>query len=112
MSTLSIVPNFDVLKDVRSCLRSRVVDVVSDQLRLKCREEALDDGVIPTIALSAHAADDARLTKLLLVGVARVLTSTVKYSKRLIERAELEAYKARTQPDGAPKPGRPKKQVK
>ena len=40
------------------------------------------------------------------------IPSIVKYSKRLIERAELEAYKSRTQPDGAPKPGRPKKQVK
>ena len=40
------------------------------------------------------------------------IPSTVKYSKRLIERAELESYKSRTQPDGTPRAGRPKKTSK
>ena len=47
--------------------------------------KALDDGVIPCV---------------------------VKYGKRLASRTDVEAYKARTQPDGAPRAGRPKKMVK
>ena len=49
-----------------------------DQLCLQGREEALRDGVVPAVADTAHAADDAAGRQLGSVELARVLTATVR----------------------------------
>src|SRR3954466_11792290 len=55
MCTLRVVEDLDVLEDVgaRSC--SRIEGALAHELLLQRREEALGDGVVPAVALAAHA---------------------------------------------------------
>ena len=59
MPATTVVEDFDVLEDRSAGLGATDVVVSVDEFRLERREEALRDGVIPAIALTAHAAEKA-----------------------------------------------------
>ena len=52
---MPVVEDLDVLEDFAASVRPRLERVVSDELLLERREEALGDGVVPAVALAAHA---------------------------------------------------------
>jgi hypothetical protein len=56
---VAVVEGLDVLGDGLTRLADRRPWSAMDEVLLQGREEAFDDGVIPAVALSAHAADDA-----------------------------------------------------
>lgn len=56
MQAFAIVEQLNVLKDLRSCLVSRLIIAVVNDLILQRTEEAFDHGVVIAVALAAHAA--------------------------------------------------------
>ena len=78
MSALAVVERLDVLEDRRSRFLSRLEDTKIHEFELQGRKEALDDGVVPTIAAAAHAAGDAAHVQQILVVLAGVLAPTVR----------------------------------
>jgi hypothetical protein len=77
MSSLRVVEHFDVVEDIGPCLLVGVVDPTLDPLPLQQLEEALDDGVVVTVAPPAHAADDPVHREKLLPLLAGKLTALV-----------------------------------
>src|ERR1700738_2551026 len=74
MQPLGIVEPLDVVADRGfGCVARRVAFVV-DQLDAQRGEEALSDGIVPTIALAAHAGNHSSDDERLAVIVARVPT--------------------------------------
>src|SRR5437868_15361946 len=57
--SLPVVEDLHVLEDCRACLCAGRPVATRDEFPFQCREEALGDGVVPAVAASAHAADDA-----------------------------------------------------
>lgn len=55
MAAIPIVKDFDVVKDVRSCQITRLVDAFLDTFLFQATKEGFGDCVVPTIATSAHA---------------------------------------------------------
>jgi len=72
MQPLPIIEHFDELEYLRPSLLPRVVIPVMDQLVLQRTEEALDDGVVVTVALATHAGHQALLGQHLLIRPARI----------------------------------------
>src|SRR5258706_3229560 len=60
MSSLAIIKHFDPFEDRLSRLLLRRVMLVVHQFRLQGAEEAFRDGVVVTVARSAHARFDLR----------------------------------------------------
>ena len=58
MPSLRVVEHLDVVEDIGSGLVMRGVDAPLDPLSLQQLKEALDNGVVMTVAAPAHAADD------------------------------------------------------
>ena len=87
MPATTVVEGFDVFEDRSTGLPATDVVVSVDELRLEGREEALRDGVIPAIALAAHAADDSAFAEPAPVVLARVLDAAV----RVMDEANLGA---------------------
>ena len=78
VATDTIVEHFDVLKCLVLGLRPGGEDGLVNELHLQRGEEALGHGVVPAIALAAHAAVDAVLPKRLLVVPGGVLDPPVR----------------------------------
>jgi hypothetical protein len=63
MTALSVIEHLNVLKDVLSrVFTGSVVPMVHEIARV-CPEEAFDTGIVPAVALSAHAGGDAVLAE-------------------------------------------------
>ena len=77
MASMAVVEDLDQLGDGARCLKLRAARDAIDELGLQRREEALGDGVVPAVALAAHAADDAGGDQRLAVVAARVLRAAV-----------------------------------
>src|SRR5450759_5037943 len=73
--TALVVEHFDVLEQL--VLRVTVTREVLAELALDRREEALHDGIVPTVATPAHAADDAARIEDVLIVRARVRAALV-----------------------------------
>ena len=78
MAPTGVVEGLDVLEDGGPGLASSDVVRAVDELGLERREEALRDGVVPAIALAAHAAVDAVFSKQLLIVPTGVLDAAVR----------------------------------
>jgi len=65
-----------------------------------------DDLITVPEIMEALGLSQARVWKALDDGT---IPCVVKYGKRLASKSDVEAYKMRTQPDGTPRVGRPKK---
>src|SRR6478672_6082597 len=77
MPSAAIVPDFNKLKQFAARLRTGGTHAVDEQLLGERREEAFDDRVIPTIPATTHAAGEAGLPQEVLIGVTRILDSTI-----------------------------------
>ena len=77
MQPVGVVKRFDVVCDGGSCFTEGRPGASVDKVFFQGRKEALDDGIVPTVASAAHAAADARVTEHRAVGVARILTAPV-----------------------------------
>ena len=73
MPPLPIVEELEILEELGARRRPSGPGHVVDQLDLQRREKALGDGVVPAIALTAHAADDPVVRQHPLVVAAGVL---------------------------------------
>src|SRR5436853_4360086 len=72
MQPLPIIEHLDKLEHLRTGFLPRVVIPVMDQLILERTKEALDHGVVITVALAAHAGHEALLGQDLLIGPAGI----------------------------------------
>ena len=70
-----VIKHFDVIEQLH--LRVPVALEVLAELALDRREEALHDGIVPTVAAPAHAADDAARLEDILIVLARVRAALV-----------------------------------
>ena len=61
METVTIIKHFDIPDYVTSCLISGFINDISDPFGFKGVEKAFHHGIVPAIALSAHAANNAVL---------------------------------------------------
>ena len=77
VSTLPVVKDLQILEYLSPCCGARSPAPVVFQLGFERPEEALDDGVIPTVAPAAHAALDSMLAQHGLILLARVLRPPV-----------------------------------
>src|SRR4029079_17533267 len=77
MRTLPIVEDLDVLEDLAARAGSRLEGLIAHQLLLQRREEALCNGIIPAISLSAHALAHAVAPEPSSERVARILAAAV-----------------------------------
>ena len=77
MSSSRVVEPFDVIIDISSCFVARPISASADSVVFHSREEALHNGIIVTLAGTAHAALDAVLNKQLLELLTRVLAALV-----------------------------------
>ena len=77
----SVVEDLDVLEDLASSLRSRVVPAEVLKLGLERTEEALRHRVVPAVALPAHACEDPALAELPAEFLAGVLAAA-SWNKR------------------------------
>ena len=78
MTTLPIVEHLDPLKDVLLGGFPRGVTLIVDEFFLQRAEEALDDRVVPAIALAAHGAGHLGVGEQSLVVAARVLHAAIR----------------------------------
>src|SRR6202451_285748 len=83
VSPLPIVEDLDVLEDLGAGIVAGVENVVADQLFLQCREEAFGHGVVPTVALAAHALTYPVSPEPTAEGVAGVLRAAVAMEDEL-----------------------------
>ena len=74
---LPVVVYLNVLKYSHGGFFSVLIRLVEKSLRLQCSEEALDDSVVPAVALSAHRGPDFVLRKFLSIVVRSVLAASV-----------------------------------
>ncbi len=59
MQSNAVVPHRDVLHNIGTGLRTRLVIPPVDPLRLQFPEETFNNAVIPTVSFSAHAPQNA-----------------------------------------------------
>src|SRR5437868_8081077 len=77
MQARAVIKPFDVVEDEQASLRARVESMMVQPLRLKRVKEALDDGVVETVARAAHAADHAVPIEDVLVARTGVLPAAI-----------------------------------
>jgi len=77
VSSFSIVPHFDELEDLSAGVLSSTEAVAVNELLLQRREEAFHRGVVPAVALAAHADHAAGLGEHFLIVRTRVLAPPV-----------------------------------
>ena len=77
VSALPIIEHFDILEDVLRRFGPRAVVPMVHKLTLERPEEAFDAGVVPAIALSAHAWRDAVSGEQLLVARSEILAAAI-----------------------------------
>jgi hypothetical protein len=77
MSPPSIVPVVDPRCDFALGFAPRVPVRIVDEFALEGGEKVHDDGVLPTIAFSAHTTDSPTAPEQLLIRVARVLNTSI-----------------------------------
>ena len=73
----SVVEYFDVLENRGARFGARREIFVMNQFRFQRTKEAFHDGVVPAVALAAHAANHAVFFQQRLVVTTGVLTSTI-----------------------------------
>jgi len=78
MAALTIVKYFNVVKNVGSSLSARSVFETIYPFRLQGMEEALHRSVVPTISLTAHAADKAVNLEFVLIVFTGILAASVR----------------------------------
>ncbi len=78
MSSLPIIEHLNVFEDVLCRFVSRGVVPMIDELTLECPEETFDAGIVPAVAFTAHAGDEAILIEQPLVARGRILTATIR----------------------------------
>src|SRR5712692_1803337 len=96
MPSPPVVERLEVLEELAARRGPRVPSRVVDELDLQRCEEALGDGVVPAIALPAHAADDPVLRQHPLVVAAGVLTAAI----RMMQQARRGAAAGQRHPEG------------
>ena len=84
MSALSIVEDFDVMEQAGLGLFPSQILFSMHLLFFERGEEAFHYGIVPAVALAAHAAYDASGLKPLLIVIGRVLTAAVTMKKQLV----------------------------
>jgi hypothetical protein len=78
VSSLPIIEHLDVFEDVlRRFISCGVVPMI-DQFTLERPEETFDAGVVPAVALAAHAGDETVLIEQTLVARGRLLTAAIR----------------------------------
>lgn len=82
MPLLAVVEELEVIEELGARRGPRGPRRGVDELDLQRREEALGDGVVPSIAPAAHAANDPVLRQHTLVVAAGVLTPTIRVVQR------------------------------
>ena len=83
MPSSRIVEPFDVIKDISSCLITRPISMSTGSIIFHSREEALHDGIVVALALTAHAALDTVIRKQLLELLTSVLATLVAMMQEL-----------------------------
>lgn len=78
MTAQPIVEYFDALENVLCRLFARVVLAMVDEFALERPGEALDTGIIPTVACAAHVGGDTVFTQQTLVVARGVLTVPIR----------------------------------
>jgi hypothetical protein len=73
VSSLPIIEHLDVFEDVLRRFTSCGVVPMIDQFTLERPEETFDAGVVPAVALAAHAGDETVLIEQTLVARGRIL---------------------------------------
>src|SRR5580693_2455438 len=87
MPALPVVPVLDVEFDRSSCLRSGSPGAFGFELDLDRSEEALDDGIVPAVALAAHARRNAKDLEKLRVFSTCELTAAIGVDQQIHEGA-------------------------
>jgi hypothetical protein len=82
VEALAIVENLDVLEDGGPQLEAGSPATLVDELGLDSCEEALGYGVVPTVALAAHADVDTQVGEGTSVLLTRVLATAVGVVKQ------------------------------
>ena len=77
MPTPTVVEDLDVLEDRRPRFGACIEVTAMHEFLLERSEEALDHGIVPTIALAAHAARDPQGIEAPAVVDTRVLTAAI-----------------------------------
>ena len=78
VTTQSIIGHFNVHNDVLCRLFPCAVLTMIDEFALQCAEEALDAGIVPTVACAAHAGGDAVFTQQTLIAARGILTAPIR----------------------------------
>ena len=78
MPALPIIEYLDVFEDVLGRLFAGRVAPMVHELALEGPEEALGTGVVPAVAFTAHAGDEAVRIESALVARGRILTAAVR----------------------------------
>ena len=78
MTTLPIVEHFHPLEDILLGVFACRIALIMDKFFLERGEEALDDGIIPAVALAAHGAVNAMCTEQSLVIEGGVLHTAIR----------------------------------
>ena len=101
MQALPVVEDFYPLEELLLCLGSGPEGDVVDELLLEAGEEALCDGVVPAVALAAHALHGADLRQ----GVAVVAAGVHAAAVRVVDHARPWRSGRRRAVEGADREG-------
>src|SRR5712692_4518339 len=78
MAAGPIVKSLQILKDLRTSFMPGGIQATAHQLGFQRGEEALDHGVVPTIAGTAHRAPDSAADQPLLIRHRPILTASIR----------------------------------
>jgi hypothetical protein len=77
MTSITVVENFNVFKNIQSGLISGGVVPIKDQLDFESSEKTFHRGVVKTITFAAHTTDHLILCQQSLIFIAGVLAASV-----------------------------------
>ena len=86
VSTLTIVEHFDVEVNAPLRLLSGAIGVTTYPFGLQLAEETFGRGVVPAVALAAHALCHLEEVKVIAEGVGRILTATIAVKEEIARR--------------------------
>ena len=86
MKALAIVEDLDIIEDLETRLFSRVELLLIDTFRFERGKKALENGIIPAIAFSAHAASDTECSQNALMVLGSILAASIGVHERLSNR--------------------------
>src|SRR6478609_5423680 len=103
MATPRVVETLNVLRDRKGSRRPGLPIMAMDQFVFDCREETLADGVIPTTAFTAHAADYIEFGQSVPVRLASVLSPAVRVMHEAgVGKAPANSHAQRVEHEGCP----------